>query len=184
MEDAGRLDAELHVGERPVQFCQSQESLLMEEWQGGNRLARINLGNLCHDIFARMETCEDEETAIAEARTKGLLPDKETEDRVRLLIDKAWTIPELCDWFSGKYELLREVTFLTAYGRDQRPDRVMIDRQSKKAIVLDYKFGKQHQADYDAQVRRYMALMRGVGYEQVEGRLWYAEEGQLVKVGL
>ena len=184
MEDAGRLDAELHVGERPVQFCQSQESLLMEEWQGGNRLARINLGNLCHDIFARMETREDEEAAIAEARTKGLLPDKETEDRVRLLIDKAWTIPELCDWFSGKYELLREVTFLTAYGRDQRPDRVMIDRQSKKAIVLDYKFGKQHQADYDAQVRRYMALMRGVGYEQVEGWLWYAEEGQLVKVGL
>ena len=184
MEDAQVLTAELHVGERPVQFCQSKESLLMEEWQGEKRMARINLGNLCHDIFAHMETRDDEEAAIGGARTKGLLPDKETEDKVRHLIDKAWAVPELCDWFSGKYDLLREVTFLTAYGRDQRPDRVMIDRQSRKAIVLDYKFGKQHEEEYNGQVRRYMALMRGIGYEHVEGWLWYAEEGLLLKVGL
>jgi len=185
MEDAEVRTMELHVGERPVQFCQSQESLLMEDrLAGGGRIARINLGNLCHDIMARMAVRTDEERAIDEARTKGMLPDRETEDTVRRLIDRAWDNPLLCDWFSGKYELLREVTFLTAYGHDQRPDRVMIDRKESRAVVLDYKFGKQHDAAYRGQVRRYMALMRGVGYAHVEGWLWYAEDGQLVKVEL
>ncbi len=183
MADAKALTTELVVNERPVLFIQSQESQLMLDNDDENkRFGRIRLGNICHDVFAEMATREDQETAIREACIKGLIPDRETLNEVTRLINRAWDEPLFCDWFSGKYELLRESTFITAFSRDQRPDRVMIDRANNTAVVLDYKFGLTHDSRYRAQVRRYMALISSLGIQRVTGYLWYAEEGRLVMV--
>ena len=147
-----------------------------------NRFGRIRLGTICHDIFSHMAVRDDQETAIREACIKGLIPDRETLNEVNRLINRAWDEPLFCDWFSGKYELLRESTFITAFSRDQRPDRVMIDRANNTAVVLDYKFGLTHDSRYRAQVRRYMTLISSLGIQRVTGYLWYAEEGKLVRI--
>ena len=47
-----------------------------------------------------------------------------------------------------------------------------------KAIVLDYKFGAPN-PKYHRQVREYMEVMRLLGYREVEGYLWYAQQAEL-----
>ena len=106
-------------------------------------------------------------------------------------LDRAWENEQMCDWFSGRWELMREKTILLPesmyilnQGADivteQRPDRVMIC--GDQAIVLDYKFGQMNERAYFAQVRHYMQLMRALGYARVEGYIWLAEEGKLIPV--
>ena len=95
------------------------------------------------------------------------------------LIDKAWTNSDMCDWFSGRRQLLREQAILVD-GEERRPDRVMINGQ--EVVVLDYKFGTQPKPEYRTQVRGYMAAMRALGYTHVKGYLWYARTGKLEKV--
>lgn len=50
------------------------------------------------------------------------------------------------------------------------------------AIVLDYKFGAMNERVYLPQVRRYMLLMRELGYSCVEGYIWAAENNELIHV--
>jgi hypothetical protein len=63
---------------------------------------------------------------------------------------------------------------------EQRPDRVMT--LGDKAIVLDYKFGAMNERIYFPQVRRYMLLMHELGFKQVEGYIWAAENNELITV--
>ena len=184
--DATTQTAELHVGERPVAFRLSRESMDCLKYgvqEGEETFSHIDLGNVCHGIMEHMETREDEPYAIEDAQMSGLIPDEETLLQIRALIDGAWENEKLCDWFSGKWELLREVTFLTA-NREMRPDRVMIDREQSIAIVLDYKFGQHHDQKYPLQVRDYMRIMAELGFQHVEGYLWFAQDKYLQPVTL
>jgi hypothetical protein len=42
-----------------------------------------------------------------------------------------------------------------------------------KVVVVDYKFGEHEQPAYETQIKRYIECLRGIGYGQVEGYLWY-----------
>lgn len=182
--DATIQTAQLHVGERPIAFQLSRESMDCLRYgikEGEATFSRIDLGNVCHGIMEHMATRDDEEAAINDAKMDGLIPDDATLAVIRQLIDGAWENEQLRDWFSGRWELLREVTFLTA-NKEMRPDRVMIDKINSKAIVLDYKFGQSHDPKYVFQVRDYMRIMSELGYRNVEGYLWFAQENKLQPV--
>jgi ATP-dependent exoDNAse (exonuclease V) beta subunit len=63
-----------------------------------------------------------------------------------------------------------------------RPDRVII--QPDKVIVVDYKFGELHQEKYKQQVKRYMDLLKQMGYQNIDGYLWYLrDKDEIVKIG-
>ena len=183
-DNAQTQSAELHVGERPVSFQMSREALesLQFTSDSEDRNARIDLGNVCHAIMERIETKDDRDAAINDARMRGLIADDDAEREIARLIDAAWTNIQMLDWFSGRWELLREATFLTA-NAELRPDRVMIDRTTSTAIVLDYKFG-QREPQYAQQVRQYMRIMSELNFRHVEGYLWYAQEAQLQSIKL
>ena len=183
-DDAATLPAELHVGERPIAFQMSREALdsLQFSEVAEDRNARIDLGNVCHAIMEHIATRDDRDAAINDARMRGLIADDEAEREIARLIDAAWTNIQMLDWFSGRWELLREATFLTA-NSELRPDRVMIDRTTSTAIVLDYKFG-QREPQYAQQVRQYMRIMSELNFRHVEGYIWYAQEAQLQPVKL
>ncbi|MBO4666029.1 MAG: UvrD-helicase domain-containing protein [Paludibacteraceae bacterium] len=182
--NAPTRQAEMHIGERPVVFQMSREALdsLHFGAESEERNARIDLGIVCHSIMEHIETRADQDAAINDARVRGLIADDETEREITRLINAAWTNTQMVDWFSGGWELLREAAFLTANG-EQRPDRVMIDRATSTAIVLDYKFG-QREAKYTQQVREYMRIMAQLNFRHVEGYLWYAQEATLQPVKL
>ena len=61
-----------------------------------------------------------------------------------------------------------------------RPDRVMI--KGRKAVVLDFKFGKHNNYKYSEQVKDYVQALRLMGYADVEGYLWYGFDNELVRV--
>jgi hypothetical protein len=47
--------------------------------------------------------------------------------------------------------------------------------------VVDYKFGEEHKY-YAWQVRRYMKLLRQMGYPGVKGYLWYVKNNKIEEI--
>ena len=130
---------------------------------------------------------------------QGIIRDEAVRAQVESAINRAWEHEKMRDWFSGRYQLLREETILLparlreqftreerSLNRDaeevteQRPDRVMA--LGDTAIVLDYKFGAMNERIYFPQVRRYMLLMRELGYREVKGYIWAAEQNKLIPI--
>jgi CRISPR/Cas system-associated exonuclease Cas4 (RecB family) len=51
-----------------------------------------------------------------------------------------------------------------------------------RAVVVDYKFGAEKFASHRKQIAEYMRLLREMGYEQVEGYVWYLSLGEIVAI--
>jgi hypothetical protein len=84
-------------------------------------------------------------------------------------------------WFDGNYKLLNETSILfRENGTTQKriPDRVMIN--GSKATVVDFKFGKEHEA-YLHQVEEYISLLQQMGFTDVEGYIWYVYNNKTIK---
>jgi len=177
----GEKAATLCSNSHAVRFRQSQESALYTVM--GTRseeiIEHIDIGNICHDILAHVAVREDLPRVMDDFCRRGIIGSEQQRGTIMELIDKAWTNSDMCDWFSGRRQLLREQAILVD-GEERRPDRVMISGQ--EVIVLDYKFGTQPKPEYRTQVRDYMDAMRALGYTDVKGYLWYARTGKLEKV--
>ena len=102
------------------------------------------------------------------------------------------------DWFSGNYAVYNEQTVIHgSHGevKIHRPDRVMLSKDGRRLIVVDYKFAKLESArdqklgeetqlqKYEAQVSDYMELMKEMMPEkEVTGFLWFIKDTQVYKV--
>ena len=100
------------------------------------------------------------------------------------MLKKRFTNKVVKDWFSDRWDLFNECSILrydsiTNQVIERRPDRVMSD--GKRIIVVDFKFGKERE-QYKDQVREYMLLLRDMGYQQVEGYLWYVYANHIEQV--
>ncbi|MBP5360910.1 MAG: UvrD-helicase domain-containing protein [Bacteroidaceae bacterium] len=192
-------------GEEAIRFRQSQESLSYMQ-SGAEDTAeitgRINAGNLRHDIFAHIVTMADTDRVINDFYTKGIIESQAEAKMIAEEMERAWKNPQMADWFGGGWRVLREVSVLRPKDeyeaevaawkalpadrrgpmpkRELRPDRVMV--RGGEAVVLDFKFGKHNHAKYSKQVEQYKSLLSQMGYEKVEGYLWYGHDGDLVKV--
>lgn len=173
-----------------VRFVQSQDSLLYTEYgeEAERRAARIDIGNICHEVLARLTekitTRHDWQVQLNaildDFETQGLIESADQRKDAYFLVSCAWNDPKMQQWFRTPYVVEAEQA-LYMDGHEYRPDRVMIDHEAGKAIVVDYKFGG-HNDKYFDQVRLYMRAMNLMGYNDVEGYLWYARTGELVKV--
>ena len=145
------------------------------------RVARMEEGTLCHEIFAHIRKADELDAVLDDFESRGEIKDAAQRETIRNLIASAWEgSPEMRDWFTSPWELrLEEAIYIDQ--RELRPDRVMINPQTREAIVLDYKFG--HWNDhYATQVREYMEALRRMGYGPVRGYLWFAQENKLRQV--
>ena len=106
---------------------------------------------------------------------------QELADSIKQFIHKAIDKPEVKEWFDGNYKLLNETSILFRdNGTTQKriPDRVMIN--GNKAIVVDFKFGKEYEG-YMHQVQEYISLLRQMGFTHVEGYIWYVYSNKTIK---
>ena len=176
-------EAELWANSDQVRFIQSQEGMLYTDYgdEAYRRMARMEEGTLCHEIFAGIRKIEDLENELDKFESQGLIKDAEQRKNLRALISSAWEgSPEMRDWFTAPWELhLEEPIYI--HDREIRPDRVMINPETNEAIVLDYKFGKWED-EYIKQVLGYMDAMREIGYSHVRGYLWFARQNKLREV--
>ena len=166
-----------------MRFVQSQEGALYTEngEEAYRRVARMEEGTLCHEIFANIRKADELDAVLDAFETRGEIRDKAQREEIKNLISSAWEgSPQMRDWFTAPWELrLEEAIYIDQ--RELRPDRVMINPQTNEAIVLDYKFGSWN-PKYKQQVREYMAALMQIGYSPVRGYLWYAKENKLVEV--
>lgn len=142
-------------------------------------------GNVLHDILADILTLRDVDRAVGKAVRFGLLPRPEADEvkaRIRGAIDSVASR----GWFDGFKRVLRERpidNIVSRSGRRSslRPDRVVWTADGHIDII-DYKFGREHDADYKRQVRGYIEAYRRLGYEGLRGFIWYVDLDSVVEI--
>ena len=132
-----------------------------------------------HNIVSEINTLDDLDGALERRLLSGELT---SEDKHNLYdeLRESLSLPQVIDWYSGNYRVLNEQEVLHPSMSFIRPDRVMI--KNGEVIVVDYKFGEQVESKYVKQVQRYVNGIRGMGYDNVQGYLFYVKLHKVVKV--
>lgn len=141
--------------------------------------ARRKHGALMHEVLSRIRTQKDIMAAVESYRLAGVI-NKDEAESLTVRLEELLEMPEVHPWYDGTARVLNEVDILFGKGLSKRPDRVMI--LEDKVVVVDYKFGEIQDKRYHNQVKNYMKLIRQMGYEKVEGYLWYVELGTIESV--
>lgn len=169
-----------------IEFRQSNRSADfiagIDEAESSQRF--MNRGRLLHTLFSAIETEADIDDAISQLVFEGVIGRIETEEEVRNLTEKAFSLPQIKDWYSGNWQLFNECDIIWQENgelRTRRPDRVMM--KNGEIVVVDFKFGKPNKK-YNKQVKGYMQLLIRMGYppENIKGYLWYVEEELIEKI--
>ena len=187
------------LSQKPVKLPVHMESMLHDiEFRQSNRSADfiagvdeaessqrfINRGRLLHTLFSAIETEEDIDNAISQLVFEGVIGRTETEEEIRSLTKRAFSLPQVKDWYSGTWQLFNECDIIWQENgelRTRRPDRVMM--RGEEIVVVDFKFGKPNKK-YNKQVQGYIQLLVRMGYpsEEIKGYLWYVEEEIIEKI--
>ena len=136
-------------------------------------------GTLMHELLSRIHTPKDIVGAVERYRQEGVI-DKAEATTLIARLEELLNLPEVSLWYDEKVRVLNEVDILFGKGLSKRPDRVIIT--DDKVIVVDYKFGEHINPRYQNQVRNYLKLIRQMGYNRVEGFLWYVELNKIESV--
>ncbi len=188
LQKSEALDVEIEPYADKTCFRQSNRSrdfIGGHEEEDSRQDSYMKAGNVLHDIFAHIRTTADIEGALQQLQMDGILYDRHlTPEYISELLRKRLEDPRVSDWFSGRWQLFNECTILsedpeTGAVVERRPDRVMTD--GRQVVVVDFKFGKPN-VGYHEQVREYMELLRGMGYSEIRGYLWYVYSNQIVEV--
>ena len=172
-----RHDIEFRQSNRSADFIQG-----VEEEESDSRF--INRGRLLHTLFSAIETEDDIANAITQLIFEGIIGKPETEAEIRELTHRAFSLPQVQDWYSGNWQLFNECDIIWQENGElhtRRPDRVMM--RGNEIVIVDFKFGKQNKK-YNKQVKGYIQLLVRMGYpqEKIKGYLWYVEEDLIENV--
>ena len=172
-----RHDIEFRQSNRSADFIAG-----VDEAESSRRF--INRGRLLHTLFSAIETEADIDDAISRLVFEGIIGRTETEEEIRELTRKAFSQPQIKDWYSGAWRLFNECDIIWQENgalRNRRPDRVMM--RDGVIVVVDFKFGKPNKK-YNKQVQGYIELLVRMGYDAntISGYLWYVEEEIIEKV--
>ena len=166
----------------PIEFKQSNRSADFIDGEDDMSGKYIRQGQVMHSLFSMIRTPNDVPGAIARLRMEGIIESDKHEQQTLKLVNWALKHPQVKEWFSGEWSLYNECAILYRENGElqtRRPDRVMM--KDGEVIVVDFKFGKPY-PEYNIQVKEYMDLLHGMGYEQVSGYLWYVFYNQLEKI--
>ncbi len=144
-------------------------------------LSPRNFGILMHRAFAEAANEAEIDEAVEQMLRDGALAPDEAEE-LRQRIRHALADPTVAGWFDGTWERIRNEADIIIPGAaaTRRPDRVMT--RGRQAVVVDYKFGEHDAARYRRQIEAYARLLGEMGYEAVEGYLWYVRLGKIERV--
>jgi len=146
---------------------------------GDNNFHPLSYGKIMHDLFSRIYSSEDIDSAIETLYYQGKIGDSEKEIIKKDLISYFSDI-QVKSWFSGEWKVLNERDILTKSAQTRRPDRVLI--RNRSAIIIDYKFGDKELKEHKEQILEYADLLKQMGYEQVELYLWYVTKRKIIQI--
>ncbi len=132
-------------------------------------LKHIKHGKLMHRLFELIVYADDVDTAITKLVLNGQLKTSDKES-VRKFVGSKINQENVKSWFSKENKVINEGTIMVPTGT-YRPDRVIINDDI--VTVVDYKFGELKQEKHALQVKRYMDLLKKMGYNSIKGYIWY-----------
>ena len=153
---------------------------------GGPLSRQREEGIVKHAIISEIVTAADIPAAVRAAVSRGELEAGEEGAMVDFFNALIAGVAGY-GWFDGSMRSLSEISIADAEGGVHRPDRILVEgtpaEGNGRAVVIDFKFGLQRRREYEHQVKRYMKLIKDMGYGRVEGYIWYCEAGnEVVKV--
>lgn len=178
--DAEHVVLEEYPTARPALKLRLPSQRYFEEG-GKPELAPRNLGILMHRAFEQADDVAQVREAVAHMQADGILSEEDAA-RLRQRIDRAFELPEVREWFDGSWQRIRNEQEIIVPGSasTRRPDRVMI--RGTRVVVVDYKFGALDADRHRRQVAEYLRLLAEMGYDPVEGYLWYVKLGRIERV--
>lgn len=167
-----------------VKFRQSNRSadFIRGEEEAEKEQKYIRQGQLLHHLFSEIRTRQDIESAIDHLLFEGYIDSEKQRKEILRITERALSHPLVQDWYSGSWQLFNECTIVCKEGEKletRRPDRVM--KKDNQMIVVDFKFGK-HRPEYQEQMQKYMQLLSRMGYENLNGYIWYVYENKLEEI--
>ncbi|MFR9603587.1 MAG: UvrD-helicase domain-containing protein [Rikenellaceae bacterium] len=182
--DRSTTKERLHIMERyPTAKCDLRLRLPSQRYSEDNQgvIDARHMGVLMHKIFEEAESQEDIFTRLESMKLNGHISQSE-HSTLREGILNTLHNPMVKEWFSGEWDDIRNENdiIVPQSSEIRRPDRVMI--RGGKAVVVDYKFGAKHNSQHQKQLRGYMELLLEMGYNSVEGYLWYIKSGEILIV--
>ena len=152
------------------------ENYFISELEG--RREKINYGKLMHEVFENIITPADIQPSVRKMVIEGRIEESESknfENRLNELVSSAI----VRDWFLPDNTVMTETGILLPGGELKRPDRVVF--REEKTIVIDFKFGAEN-AHYYNQIATYCKHIEGMGFNKVEGYIWYVDINKIVEV--
>ncbi|SDN99529.1 hypothetical protein SAMN04488516_11523 [Desulfonauticus submarinus] len=103
------------------------------------------------------------------------------EDTLTFFVYNFLTLPLIKQFL--KFDLhLNEVELIDRQGKIYRIDRILFSKE--QVVVFDFKlkFDEIYKPKYESQVRKYISLLSGIGYNNIIGYLAYIKDGRIDKV--
>lgn len=151
---------------------------------------RTDFGILMHSLLSSVYTADDFAPLLQNLSNTGRI----SEEDYKTLLNNFTTAmddPTYSEWFPSYGEAIirtESTLYDQGYGREQRPDRVVLKRASDgtlHGVVIDYKLGDPGPVpeSYRRQVRHYVDQLRSSGVDEVTGYLWYLRSDKgIIKV--
>ena len=173
-------DLNFQQSNQSARFIQSLDSHEPEDKQQ----TYLDIGKLMHYVLSQIRTMTDVPNAINECKSKGLITDEKTLERLIDRLNHGFNNKMIKDWFSEEVRVYNECSIISreADGTSivRRPDRVIMT--DRCITVIDYKFGASKPA-YRDQVMQYMQLLQQM-YPQhrIAGYLWFIYSGKTEEI--
>jgi ATP-dependent helicase/nuclease subunit A len=139
----------------------------------------VSEGSLMHEIFSRIIHPDEIPGVVFGLSSEGKIPAGELE-KMTLAVQSLFNDVRVSGWFTRDWKIETETEFILPGGSIKRPDRVLT--KGDRAIIVDYKFGKQMEEKHKMQVLEYRKLLLDMGYKQAEAWLWYVMLKKVVEV--
>lgn len=172
--------------ESAAKFRQSNQSIeFIEDNVSDEHDQYIKLGNILHKVFSTIHTADDIDHALLQLENKGVLYNEDTKkEKLISMLRSRLQHPKVANWFSSRWTVLNECSILFRNDVEHkihqlRPDRVITD--GNQYIVIDFKFGSPKE-EYHKQVKRYMHILKQMGYDNVMGFLWFVYTNKIEEV--
>ncbi|MCM1033966.1 MAG: UvrD-helicase domain-containing protein [Odoribacter sp.] len=139
------------------------------------------LGTDLHAVLAMMYSMDDLDRSVAcVASHLG----EETLARYKESLEDAFEAAGECAdlWFGDDVRrvLCEQTIFDPLTNENYRPDRIVWTARDTIDVV-DYKFTAEASPGHHAQVRRYKAMLEGMGYRQVRAFIWYVFRKEIIE---
>jgi ATP-dependent exoDNAse (exonuclease V) beta subunit len=169
------LPPEWRLGDYPVEVSGERLKLRLRSTDYFARKAedleeQMDFGNMMHELLRQVVYREDIDRVVETYQTNGLI-DEKTKKEMGTFLNQKLAGEQVKEWFSDRFSVINERDIIRHDGALYRPDRVMIE--GRRAVVVDYKFGEEKESRHERQVRQYMDLLAELGFDPVEGYLWY-----------